>query len=104
MTTPQSFYKKGTQAELDKNYDDALQYYIKSAQGFLHLSRSTNTDWKKEAGKALERAEKIKAIKGGTVQIDYWSQGLSFLFTFSNIHIPYIMAQRINLMSCINLP
>lgn len=75
MTTPQSFYIKATQAELAKNYDEALQYYIKSAQGFLHLSRTTTTDWKKDAAKALDRAEKIKAIKGSSVQLDD-SEGL----------------------------
>ena len=76
MITPQSLYANGTKAELAKNYDDALQFYIHSAQAFLQLSKSDPT-WKKEGQKALERAKRIKAIKGGTLQLDYWSERMS---------------------------
>lgn len=88
----QTFYTKGTQAEIAKNYDEALRYYIKSAEGFLHLSRTAATardtvasgSWKKEAGKALQRAERIKTTKGKEggsssglkgIEVDHWSEG-----------------------------
>ncbi|KAF9048647.1 hypothetical protein BJ165DRAFT_1343091, partial [Panaeolus papilionaceus] len=57
---------KASRAEFSKDYDQAFRLYLKSAQSFLHLSRSANvTDvtkqqWKTSAAKALERAEKIK--------------------------------------------
>lgn len=57
---------KASKAEFAKNYDQAFQLYIKTAESFLHLSRSTTADdknklkWKASAAKALERAEKIK--------------------------------------------
>jgi calpain-7 len=58
--------------------------YIKAAEGFLHLSRGTEEEAckarsKKEAAKALERAEKIKDVKGKNglrdVEVDIWSDG-----------------------------
>jgi hypothetical protein len=58
--------------------------YIKAAEGFLHLSRGNiddarKTQWMKEARKALERAEKIKTVKGQYglkgVEVDIWSDG-----------------------------
>ncbi|PFH46869.1 hypothetical protein AMATHDRAFT_68923 [Amanita thiersii Skay4041] len=63
-------YTKATQAELSRNYDTAFRLYIKSAELFLHLCRSSpatggsvqKTRWKASAAKALERAEKIKAF------------------------------------------
>ncbi|KAF8328978.1 hypothetical protein F5887DRAFT_1082791 [Amanita rubescens] len=60
-------YSKATEAELAKNYDAAFRLYIKSANGYLHLSRSAPSDvqkekWKSSASKALERAEKIKSF------------------------------------------
>ncbi|KAF4614242.1 hypothetical protein D9613_007736 [Agrocybe pediades] len=57
---------KASKAEFSKNYDQAFRLYIKTAESFLHLSRSTTADdrhkqrWKASAAKALERAEKIK--------------------------------------------
>ncbi|KDR76346.1 hypothetical protein GALMADRAFT_247750 [Galerina marginata CBS 339.88] len=57
---------KASRAEFAKNYDQAFGLYIKAAESFLHLSRSSTADdtskqrWKSNAAKALERAEKIK--------------------------------------------
>ena len=50
-----------------KNYDAAFRLYIKSANAYLHLSRSAPSDvqkekWKTSTSKALERAEKIKSF------------------------------------------
>ena len=62
-------YTKATQAELAKNYDAAFRLYIRAAEGYLHLSRSSGTaseaqktKWKASAARALERAEKIKSF------------------------------------------
>jgi hypothetical protein len=62
-----STYAKAVKAEFSKDYDAAFRLYIKAAESFLHLSRSVDHDrektkWKTSAGKALERAEKIKAF------------------------------------------
>lgn len=61
----QATYSKATEAELAKSYDSAFRLYIKSANAYLHLSRSALSEaqkakWKASASKALERAEKIK--------------------------------------------
>lgn len=83
---PQTLYTQATHAELAQNYDEAFRLYVRAAEGFLHLSRinvdnSVKSCWKKEAGRALERAEKIKGMKCQgrlrTVEIDYWSDGAS---------------------------
>ncbi|KAJ6491676.1 hypothetical protein C8R47DRAFT_976286 [Mycena vitilis] len=63
----QSTYAKAVKTEFSKDYDTAFRLYIKAAESFLHLSRSVDRDsekakWKTSAGKALERAEKIKAF------------------------------------------
>ncbi|KAJ7736872.1 hypothetical protein B0H16DRAFT_1572895 [Mycena metata] len=63
----ESTYAKAVKAEFSKDFDSAFRLYIKAAESFLHLSRSVNhekekTKWKTSAGKALERAEKIKAF------------------------------------------
>lgn len=59
---------KATQAEYAKDYDQAFRLYLKAAEYFLHLSRSAQTteknkqQWKINARKCLERAEKIKTF------------------------------------------
>ncbi|KAJ6590028.1 hypothetical protein DFH09DRAFT_1307482 [Mycena vulgaris] len=63
----ESTYAKAVKAEFSKDFDSAFRLYIKAAESFLHLSRSVDQDrdkakWKASAGKALERAEKIKAF------------------------------------------
>ncbi|KAJ7935279.1 hypothetical protein B0H13DRAFT_2304939 [Mycena leptocephala] len=63
----ESTYAKAVRAEFSKDYDSAFRLYIKAAESFLYLSRSVDHDkekskWKTSAGKALERAEKIKAF------------------------------------------
>ncbi|KAF8962724.1 hypothetical protein BDZ97DRAFT_1702205 [Flammula alnicola] len=57
---------KASKAEFAKDYDQAFRLYIKAAESYLHLSRSSiatdkcKQQWKTSAAKALERAEKIK--------------------------------------------
>ncbi|KAF5355468.1 hypothetical protein D9758_006317 [Tetrapyrgos nigripes] len=63
----ESAYSKATQAELAKDFDSAYRLYIKSAESFIYLSGSTSageskTRWNNSARKALERAEKLKAV------------------------------------------
>ncbi|SRR6266511_1383281 len=59
-------HAKATKAEFAKDYDQAFRLYIKSAETFLHLSRSgaitdkKKQQWQGNAAKALERAELIK--------------------------------------------
>ncbi|KJA22940.1 hypothetical protein HYPSUDRAFT_138453, partial [Hypholoma sublateritium FD-334 SS-4] len=59
---------KATKAEYAKDYDQAFRLYLKAAEYFLHISRSTQTteknkqQWKVNARKCLERAEKIKTF------------------------------------------
>ncbi|KAF9012688.1 hypothetical protein BDQ17DRAFT_1344439 [Cyathus striatus] len=61
-----SLYSKATKAELSKDYNIAFQFYVKAAESYLHLSRSSNitdkdkANWNAQAAKALERAEKLK--------------------------------------------
>lgn len=84
MGTIQRSYIKASRAELAEDYDEAFRLYIKAAEGFLYLSRgslddASSTRWKKDAGKALERAERIKGVKGQSglrgVEVDFWSDG-----------------------------
>ncbi|KAI0326343.1 cysteine proteinase [Cubamyces sp. BRFM 1775] len=63
-----SQYSKAANAELAKEYDRAFRHYVKAAEHFLLLSRQATDDrprtlYRNQAAKALERAEKIKAIK-----------------------------------------
>ena len=72
-------YNKATKEELARNYDQAFGLYIKATEVFLHLSRSATqqerekANWKANAQRALERAEKIKGFieksKGGSSNI-----------------------------------
>ncbi|RDB24959.1 Calpain-like protease palB/RIM13 [Hypsizygus marmoreus] len=63
-----SNYSKAAKAELAKDYNLAFGLYVKSAELYLHISRSNHahevdrSKWKANAGKALQRAEKIKAF------------------------------------------
>ncbi|GJE94253.1 cysteine proteinase [Phanerochaete sordida] len=64
----QTLYTRATRAELSGDFSLAFKLYVKSAEEFLHLSRtasdaSVRGKWKAEAAKALGRAEKIKAKK-----------------------------------------
>lgn len=65
-------YAKAAKAELSQDWDAAFRLYVKATEGFLHLSRISADDgarkrFKASAGKALERAEKIKAVKKDAV-------------------------------------
>ncbi|KAJ3855102.1 hypothetical protein EV368DRAFT_35427, partial [Lentinula lateritia] len=59
---------QATKYELARDYDSAFRLYIKAAENFLHLSRSTSaaenekSQCKKSASKALDRAERIKQM------------------------------------------
>ncbi|KAG6832082.1 hypothetical protein H0H87_002910 [Tephrocybe sp. NHM501043] len=61
--------KTPAKAELSRDYDVAFRLYVKAAELYLHLSRTIGDQsplqagkWKTSAGKALQRAEKIKAF------------------------------------------
>ncbi|KAI0821140.1 hypothetical protein BC629DRAFT_1435043 [Irpex lacteus] len=80
---PQALYVKATKLELEGNFDRAFQLYIKCAEEQLRLSRLSNNAavrdrHKSEAGKALERAEKIRSKKRELVTPiakDHFSEG-----------------------------
>ncbi|OSC96512.1 cysteine proteinase [Trametes coccinea BRFM310] len=64
----QALYSKAANAELAKDFDRAFGQYVKAAEHFLFLSRKTTEDrlrtsYRSQAAKALERAEKIRAVK-----------------------------------------
>ncbi|KAH9855926.1 hypothetical protein C2E23DRAFT_723547 [Lenzites betulinus] len=68
LTFSQALYTKAAQAELGKDYDRAFRHYVKAAEQFLSLSRHApegrlRTHYRGQANKALERAEKIKAVR-----------------------------------------
>lgn len=83
MIKPQALYVKATKLELEGNFDRAFQLYIKCAEEQLRLSRLSNNAavrdrHKSEAGKALERAEKIRSKKRELVTPiakDHFSEG-----------------------------
>lgn len=59
--------------ELERDLDGAFQLYIKAAQTFLHLASLAPDKVSKErciaaGNRALERAERIKAVKGDTLK------------------------------------
>ncbi|KZT05397.1 cysteine proteinase, partial [Laetiporus sulphureus 93-53] len=74
-------YSKAAKSELQQNLDRAFRLYVKAAEDFLHLSQSCNdaglrASCKLQAGKALERAEKIKAVRPDVTPVakDYFSE------------------------------
>ncbi|KAF7314374.1 Calpain catalytic domain-containing protein [Mycena kentingensis (nom. inval.)] len=82
-------YAKAVKAEYSKDLDSAFRLYVKATEAFLHLSRSVElprdkAKWKASAGKALERAEKIKGFIATTSQsltpvgIDHFSSREQF--------------------------
>ncbi|OBZ69552.1 Calpain-like protease palB/RIM13 [Grifola frondosa] len=67
-------YSKAAKAELEKDFNQAFRLYVKAAEDFLHLSRTCpnsklRATCKTQAGKALERAEKIKVVKQDLVPV-----------------------------------
>ena len=51
-----------------KDFDKAFRMYVKATEQYLHISNRTadvrlRATYKAEAAKALERAEKIKALR-----------------------------------------
>ncbi|OJT10574.1 hypothetical protein TRAPUB_12910 [Trametes pubescens] len=75
-------YSKAANAELAKDYDRAFRQYAEAAKQFLLLSRQATegrlrTHYRNQAGKALERAERIKAVRRDVrpVAKDEFSEG-----------------------------
>ncbi|KAI0669613.1 hypothetical protein C8Q78DRAFT_1070706 [Trametes maxima] len=67
-------YTKAINAEVSKDYDRAFRLYVKAAEQYLSLSRHTPDDrlraqYRSQATKAMERAEKIKAAKQDVVLV-----------------------------------
>ncbi|KAI0724162.1 hypothetical protein C8Q72DRAFT_786967, partial [Fomitopsis betulina] len=61
-------YSKAATSELLGDFDQAFRHYVKAAEIFLHLSQISRdarqrTNYKDQAAKALERAEKIRIAR-----------------------------------------
>ncbi|KZS95723.1 hypothetical protein SISNIDRAFT_324866 [Sistotremastrum niveocremeum HHB9708] len=82
FTETEKLLEKAKQKELNGELDSAFQLYIQVGQSFLQLSRTATSIKSKNlckeyAGKALERAKKLKAAKGEAlrpVRDDVYSQ------------------------------
>jgi len=67
-TETQTAYAKAARAELNQDFDGAFRLYLDAAKMCLHLSRSncdaqSQAQWKADASRALDRAERIRAHK-----------------------------------------
>lgn len=84
--TTQNLYERATKAELAKDLDTAFRLYIEAGTAFLSLSRATPANrWAQEearqgAARAVERAERIKAVKADLAPVwrDPFALGSSF--------------------------
>ncbi|KAI9441524.1 hypothetical protein H4582DRAFT_2055412 [Lactarius indigo] len=68
MSEAESLYARAAKAELAKDLDTAFRLYVQAATAFLNSSREaahprTQGQARKDAERALERAERIKAVK-----------------------------------------
>lgn len=64
----QNLYARATRAELARDLDTAFRLYIEAGGAFLNVSRTvanarTKEQARQDAARALERAERIKAVK-----------------------------------------
>lgn len=84
--TTQNLYERATRAELAKDLDTAFRLYIEAGTAFLSLRRATPANpWAQEearqgAARAVERAERIKAVKADLAPVwrDPFALGSSF--------------------------
>jgi len=100
----QATYSKAAKAELQNDLDRAFRLYVKAAEDFLHLSQTSRdgrlrTEYKDEAGKALERAEKIKSVRPDLTPVatDHFSESIyqTTLITVSISHqLPIIVDEQ----------
>ncbi|KAI9465176.1 hypothetical protein BJY52DRAFT_668504 [Lactarius psammicola] len=68
MSEAESLYARAAKAELAKDLDTAFRLYVQAATAFLNTSREathprTQGQARKDAERALDRAERIKAVK-----------------------------------------
>lgn len=83
----QNIYERATKAELAKDLDTAFRLYIEAGTAFLNLSRAPATHRRAQEGarqcaaRAVERAERIKAVKADLAPVwrDPFAHGSSFL-------------------------
>ena len=68
-TPTQNIYERATKAELAKDLDTAFRLYIEAGDAFLNLTRASaalrhvQEEARQCAARAVERAERIKAVK-----------------------------------------
>jgi hypothetical protein len=82
----QNIYERATKAELAKDLDTAFRLYIEAGSAFLNLSRITPANRRAQeearqgAARAVERAERIKAVKANLAPVwrDPFALGSSF--------------------------
>lgn len=86
MFPTQNLYERATKAELAKDLDTAFRLYIEAGSAFLSLSRATpanrrvQEEARQGAARAVERAERIKAVKADLAPVwrDPFALGSSF--------------------------
>ncbi len=86
----QNLYERATKAELAKDLDTAFRLYIEAGTAFLSLSRAAaprraQEEARQSAARAVERAERIKAVKADLAPVwrDPFALGSSFTFVLS---------------------
>src|SRR6266851_3582365 len=86
----QNLYERATKAELAKDLDTAFRLYIEAGTAFLSLSRAAaprraQEEARQSAARAVERAERIKAVKADLAPVwrDQFALGSSFTFVLS---------------------
>ncbi|KAH8103263.1 hypothetical protein BXZ70DRAFT_888986, partial [Cristinia sonorae] len=93
-------YAKAASAELHRDYDVAFRLYVETVQNYLYMAQksavpSVRATCKAQAGKALERAEKIKSYKMdlNPVSINHFSEQSQYAVLkkssyVNKIHVP----------------
>ncbi|KAG2142326.1 uncharacterized protein EDB93DRAFT_1158574 [Suillus bovinus] len=77
----ENIYTKAAKFELANDWNNAFKFYLQAADAFLHIhSRTGDPKYRKNAAKAVDRAEKIKQFKTLTpLTTDNFSRQFSIL-------------------------
>jgi calpain-7 len=85
----QNIYERATRAELTKDLDTAFRLYLDAGTAFINLSHAPGIhphayeEARQCAARAVERAERIKAVKADLTPVwrDPFALGSSFFFS-----------------------
>ncbi|KAG1739095.1 uncharacterized protein EDB91DRAFT_1237555 [Suillus paluster] len=72
----ENIYTRAVTYEVENEWNNAFKLYLEAAEAFLHISRSSDSRYRNNAAKALERAEKIRQYKSdlAPISIDQFSK------------------------------